>query len=401
MTALQKINIRRSEIRVKLSEIASTDGELSAETRSELDALKTEMNDLETRSQALILAGESEPEPEAEADAEGREMRSLIDGSNVGKIFDAALSGSPVDGETRELQEHFGLDRNAVPLDLLREVRAVTPGIDANTSVAETLQPVFASGAASFLEIPMPRVPVGARNYPVLTTRPTVGGPHSDSTSVAETTGAFEANELKPERVQASFFYKRTDAARFGEMDSALREALSSALMEKHDYEILRGTYGLFSADDGSGSPVLADNTQGTTDSYQTYISRLGFGRVDGRFAMTLNDLKVLVGAATYGHMGSVYTTPVYDNAANVLSNQLGGMRVSAHVPAVASDKQNAIVRLGMRRDAVSPVWEGVHLIPDEITKAATGEIVITAVMLFAMRVLRVGGFAKIETKHA
>ena len=65
------------------------------------------------------------------------------------------------------------------------------------------------------------------------------------------------------------------------------------------------------------------------------------------------------------------------------------GVRVSAHVPAVAGNKQNAVVRLGMRRDMVAPVWEGVTLIPDEITKAANGQIVVTAVMLHAVKILR------------
>ena len=37
----------------------------------------------------------------------------------------------------------------------------------------------------------------------------------------------------------------------------------------------------------------------------------------------------------------------------------------------------------------VAPIWEGVSLIPDEITKAADGEIVITAVMLHAVKILR------------
>ena len=68
-----------------------------------------------------------------------------------------------------------------------------------------------------------------------------------------------------------------------------------------------------------------------------------------------------------------------------------GGVRVSAHVPAVASTKQNAIVRLGTRRDMVAPIWEGVSLIPDEITKAKSGQIVITAVMLHAVKILRAG----------
>ena len=394
MTALQKLELRRSEIRVKLSDIATAEGELSDEQRSELDALKTEMNDLESRSQALILAGETQPDPVENDDSEGRELRSLIDASSVGMICDAALSGSPVDGETRELQEHLGLDRNFVPLDLLRETRAVTPGIDAGTSVAETLMPVFAQGATAFLHIPMPRVPVGARNFPVLTSRANVSGPHVDSTSVSETTGSFTANELKPGRIQASFFYRRTDSARFAELDSALREALSGSLMEALDNKVLTGANGLFTGTN------LANNAASGIDTFQTLISRLGFGNVDGRYANMLTDLKLLVGSATFAFAGTLYNNPVYDSANAVLSGKLGGFRVTAHAPAVASNKQNAIIRRGMRRDAVCPLWEGVKLIPDEITRVKTGEIQLTAVMLFAFKILRADGFVKVETQH-
>ena len=42
-----------------------------------------------------------------------------------------------------------------------------------------------------------------------------------------------------------------------------------------------------------------------------------------------------------------------------------GNVRVSAHVPAVSGDKQNAIVRLGMHSDYVAPIWEGITIIPD------------------------------------
>lgn len=395
MTALQKLNIRASDIRLKLSELASAEGELSDEQRSEIGKLKAEYQDIETRSQALTIAGDAEPEPEPVDDAEGRELRSLIDNSDVGLIVDAALSKGIVDGETRELQEHFELDANQVPLECL-ETRAVTTApTNTGRTQAEIIMPVFARGAAGYLNIPTPTVPVGDRLYPILTNRPTVGGPHTDSTSVDETTGSFTADALSPEIIKARFFYRRTDAARFAGMDSALREALGSALLEAHDYQILRGTAGLF-----TGTNITKTAGSGSADSFQTYVSRLGFGRVDGRFANMLSDIKVLVGSATFAHMGTQYNTPVYDNAANVLSNKLGGLRVTAHAPAVASSKQDAIVRLGNRRDAVSPVWQGVSLIPDEITGAATQEINITAYMMFAMKILRAGGFAKIETQH-
>ena len=79
-----------------------------------------------------------------------------------------------------------------------------------------------------------------------------------------------------------------------------------------------------------------------------------------------------------------------------------GGVKVSAHVPGSVSNRQNVVIRRGMSESAVAPVWEGITLIPDEVTKADNGQIKITAVMLFAMKVLRTdGGLIKQQTDHS
>ena len=109
------------------------------------------------------------------------------------------------------------------------------------------------------------------------------------------------------------------------------------------------------------------------------------------------------MGSGTYGHAASQFRS---DNAGDRaaledLMQVTGGAMVSAHVPAVASNRQNVIVRLGSARDMVVPIWEGISLIPDEITGAKKGEINITAVMLHAVKILRAGGFYKQQTQHA
>ena len=78
-------------------------------------------------------------------------------------------------------------------------------------------------------------------------------------------------------------------------------------------------------------------------------------------------------------------------SALDRLMELTAGVRVSAHVPAPATNRQDAVIRRGMSTTATAPVWEGVTIIPDEVTKTKAGQIVITAVMLFAMKVLRTG----------
>ena len=179
-------------------------------------------------------------------------------------------------------------------------------------------------------------------------------------------------------------------------MGESLREALNSGLTEKVDAEGIAGTNGLLAGTN------LANHAAGGVTTFAQYVSRFGYGRVDGRYAPTAHDLRVLVGSPIYAHMGTVYKSAETDiSAVDRLMFVIGdgSVRVSAHVPGVSGKKQNAVIRLGMRRDMVCPMWAGVNLIYDEITGQTKGEINITAVLLFTTKILRSGGFYKQESQ--
>ena len=103
------------------------------------------------------------------------------------------------------------------------------------------------------------------------------------------------------------------------------------------------------------------------------------------------------MGSDAFGNAATKLPSAGEENALARIRNDSSGVRVSAHVPGEVSNKQNALVRLGTRMDYVAPVWGQVTLIPDEITKAAHGQIVLTAVLLYAAKLLRVGAFYKQE----
>ena len=178
-------------------------------------------------------------------------------------------------------------------------------------------------------------------------------------------------------------------------MGDALREALQGGIADKLDSEIMQGTNGLL-----TGS-ILDNHARAAASNYAHYVSQLLYERVDGRYAFDLADIRVVMGAETFGNAATKLPTNGEENALARIRNDSGGVRVSAHVPAKASSKQNALVRLGNRMDYVAPVWSGVTLIPDEITLAGKGQIQLTAVLLYAVKVLRKGGFYKQETNHS
>ena len=372
--------------------------ELSDDQRADMATFSTRMQQLEVEARAAIMA-EDVPTITTTTvpDGEDRELRSLIDRANIGAIFEAALEHRQTVGPEAELQTHYRLAANSIPLALL-ETRGVTPAPGQVAQNQSAIIPgVFPQSCAAFLGIDMPTVPVGEAVYPVLSTNATVGTP-AENAPQAETTGSFSADVLSPSRLQASFFYSREDRARFSGMDEALRMNLSDALADGLDKQILAGTEGLFTG------TKLANHNVAAVTTYANYRAELGYARVDGTFAGSVGDLRIVMGASTYGHAAGVFRSANAGDRAALedLMSVTGGVKVSAHVPAATgAHKQECVIRLGSRRDMVAAIWEGVTLIPDEITKAANGQIVVTAVMLHAVKILRAEGFYKQQTQHA
>ena len=341
MTAKQKIEVKKGEketreraIKKRINEILGLDeSATTAEIRTERDSLMTEsravsdaIDELETQRQAAILAA---PETEVTDDAEGRELRMLTDGANLGAIFNAAIEHRATDGREAEIQAHFKLGGNQVPVSMLTEHRtAGSTGAPANvgTSQAPIIPAVFPQSVAAFLSIPQPTVPVGDATFPVLSTSAAVRTP-AEGAEAATSAGAISAELLAPSRLQASMFFTREDQARFMGMDSALRMNLSDALADKLDAEAISGTNGLLNG------TILANNNVSAVTTYALYRSGLLFGRVDGKYAGEAGDVRIVLGTATYAHAASVYRSTDSDSSAlDLLMRDAGGVRVSAHV---------------------------------------------------------------------
>ena len=393
--------IRISEIRSRLNELNGlSDDAVTDALRDEERALVAEQVERETEYRAALTA-EDDEHAIVPVDAEDREYRALLVRGNVGRILTAFVEHRSVEGSDAEIQQHRGLASNQIPLDMLRlpvEHRAVTTGpTHVGTTEQPAIMPVFAAGVGAFIGADRPTVDAGTVAFPILDERPTVGGPHTDSTAVDETTGSFSSSLLTPGRVQASYFYRRTDAARFSSLDPALRQALNGGLEESLDAELFAGTEGLLTGTN------LPNHAAAAVTSFALYLAQFGHARVDGRYAAALADVRAVMGSATYAHAGGQYRSNNADySALDALVAKTGGVRVSVHVPAVASKKQNAVVRLGMHDRAVLQVmWDGVTLIPDEVTKVSTGEVAITAILLVATKILRADSFYKVETQHA
>ena len=388
MTPTQRIQIRMSETREKINELVAAQ---SAEDISRRDTLSAEHKAQEAELRAAI-----EAEGAAHTSTETREWADLNNRFDLGEMFTNVMEHRVSTGPIGEVQKERGIAANAIPTEILMEKRAVTPAPgDVGQTQSQITGYVFPQSVAAFLGIPSPIVPVGDATFPVLTSNPAAGVP-AENAAQSETTGAFSADVLSPGRIQASFFWSREDAGRMAGMGDALQEALQGGIADKLDQQIINGTNGLLNG------TILANHARASASDYAHYVAELLYGRVDGTYAFDLADIRVVMGAGTFGNAATKLPTNGEENALARIRNDSSGVRVSAHVPAVSgASKQNALVRLGTRQDYVAPVWGQVTLIPDEITLASKGQVQLTAVLLFAAKVLRVGGFYKQETNHS
>ena len=401
MLKSQKLEIEAGEKRQALSALVKKDT-LTDEERVQLDGLTTRLLDIETEKRGALVAEDIERAAAGPSfgDNEHREMPALVDGSSLGRVFAAIMSQQQPSGREAELQQHLGLAGNMIPLALLRsrepETRAQTQGPSSVGVDQHTIVPgVFPQSCGMWIGCGMPTVGVGETTFPVLETNANAEN-LAEGASGTETDGTFAAALLAPTRIQAEFFYSREDRARFAGMDESLRKNLSDSLAAGLDKNIIAGPNGLLG---GSNLTAVATTTR---DTFATYRSRLVYGRIDGTSASMASDLKMVVGAATLADMAGQYRgNSADDSALDSIMRLTSGVKVSAHVPAVDTTKQDVIVRRGMHEAMKAPIWEGVEILTDDLTKAKTGQVVLTAIMLHAVRILRTADWSRVETKHA
>ena len=397
MTPLQKAQLKLSTSREAANDLAAK-ADRTPEEDQKLTELRNKHKELEKEYRTAL---EPTVEPRVTVrDGETREFDELLSRSTVGRVLTAALSQRSTDGAEAELQQHFGLAANQIALEQL-ETRAVTPApSDVGSSQQPIIPAIFPDGVASFLGVGMPTVGVGEATYTVLTTGATVHTP-AKSSAAAETTGAFSASVLSPKRAQASFFWSIEDEARLAGMEDALRSNLTQALSSKFDNILLNdSTAGLL------GGGLTAPNDPSSVVDWPGYKGLLT-DQVDGHYASMPDQVRMLIGSKTYTHMETLYRVLAANGGVNESSYELlvrksGGVRISSHVVAPSANIQGLIaVRRPSALHAVMPLWRGITLIPDRVTKAANGQVQLTAVALYGLSVLRSAGFGRLKVKLA
>ena len=403
MLRSQELQLRASEIRQRLNELAGKDS-LTAEERAEVDTLSTELSTVETQYRAAAQAEDAEArEHRAEGDGESAEHRSLIGRVRCGEYLQAAVEQRAVSGAEAELCAAVGLAAQGrmpwaalLPRNVEARADAATsaPADGIPTNQAEILSRVFARSATAYLRVDFPSVGVGEASYPVFAT-----GAAADMAAKAGAVDAdaatFNANTLKPKRLSAAYLWGAEDEAELRGLEEGLREDLGMAMSDAMDKQVLVG--------DGTGANIGGFTTGGANgalnaalpadqNAVATYADfrKLYTGFVDGKYANDASEVRALVTASTYAYADSVFRANESEDTGLMAAMRIGGgFRVSGNMPATASNNDLVLRCRGMARAAVAPVWQGLRLIRDEVTAANKGQVRLTAIALWNFAVIR------------
>ena len=414
MTNRQKLEVRASEIRERLNELSNLD-ELKEEHRAEIDRLSTEYRGVEAKLRASILgegaagdgaadegaADEGAADEGAGEDAEAVELRQLQDRVELRRYMAAAAQDVDPGGAEKELVDALGLTNAGagvvvpwVALDVEeRQDVATTAPATVNRSMESILGRVFARTSAAWAGVRMPGVGVGERDYPVLTTG-TTATTEAKGATVDAGAATFTVVSIGPRRLTARYLFAVEDLAVFSGMEEALRADLGGTMGEELDKALLTGdgtspnVAGFFDNDALSAPTAAASETDNAG-----YVNAIT-DRVDGRYAVDASTVRMLVGSKTYGHMASKWLASTDTSALSQVRAMSGGVRVSAHVPAVAAKKQEALLIRG-GGSAVAPMWPVLSMIRDPYSGAAKGEISLTVVALYGFKIVRAAGYAR------
>ena len=340
-----------------------------------MEGLNTKYRNTEIRFQSALIqeAAEKEESPDSDVDGEIFEIRELRHNVNTTAYIYAALQDQPLEGREKELNDALKLAGagTVMPMAALLsnedrlELRAATNApSDSDVIVQQILGRVFAGGALAHLGVSFPAVPTGASNYPVISAG-VVPATADKGGAANQTAASITANKLDPKRLTAEYLVRIEDIMTLRNMEDAMRMDLAGALTEAADKE------GIIA--DGSDPDITGFDTALTAASdpaaestFSDYASARP-GMVDGRYAMSAEGVRLVVGAATYAHAATKFQTGSGQAALSMLN-----ARVSPFVAAPASDIQRAFASRSMGR-AVAPMWPSVSLIRDNVSRFQQG----------------------------
>lgn len=412
MTPKQRAELRASEIRSKLSELGGVET-LTDEQRTEIDELRQEYQDTETRIRALAI---SEDEPESEEvetiDSEEKEKRELRAKVTAGTYAHQVQFGRAYDGAEAEYNAAMGHGPEAFPLELLAppaepvEERA-TSDIDTVTKSSRWVDRLFADTAAMRIGISPDTVAPGEESYPI-TTGGASAAQRARSEAAADATTAMSADKLGPLRNVVSSTYNVEDDMRNPGYSAAIERDLRGVLTEGLDRAVFLG-------DDGaSGTDADITGLMTATGLIEKEITQANKVKgsnvlqvfaelINGKAAVSAADIRTVLAEGAYqlwlytlANTGASVDTTIMEfiRRAGIMVTTRGDLETGTD----ANDFGGFIgLNRGIEGAAAMPIWSSALLIRDPYGGATKGEVTLTLTTQWNFALIRASNFARLK----
>ena len=425
MTNLQKLELRRSEIRSRLGELMAVENRNEDES-AEMDKLTKEFQEKESEYRAaLVLETEKAEKKETENTSEAREIRELRGKAKLQDYIMAAVEKRSLTGPMAELNSALEVkpvgnnggivipfsvfvERREVSKDPEKRAFTGTGAYSGGEVQRPILQELFGPGIFDVLGVRVDSVPVGASEWPLLTGNVAGEQKKEGAAATDATASTFTVATLKPKRLTAEIELTHELIASVVGVENHFRMNLLDALKSKQQGLILTGAAptnanpqhveGFFTK--LTGADLAA--AEATAADY----GRLHSLAVDGIHASMETEVMSVIGDETYRHAAGLYIVGSGEAGSELLKRRSGGcMASSSYIPDASAMKQSAILHAGgsnggaMRGDSVAAVWEGAGLevVRDFYSNASVG-ITLTGIILWdAYTALRTGAYKQID----
>lgn len=402
-----KLQKRQSEIRQEMASLSAKSEPSEDELRS-MDSLGDEYSSNETRYRAALIAEDTERR-EAGAELETRSEREYADLVGRFELRQVALAldeGAALEGPTREVVEELrsagGYQGVPVPWQALerRAGETVASGTPAPIDTRPIIDRLFPASVAARMGASMINIGSGQVEYPVNTSSTTVGWQATETGDVGAPS-PFETVDrpLAPDYtlgVQMAIT-RKTMKQSGAALEAAVRRDMNSAMAQEMDRVAFLGE-GSGSAQplgviEGASTYGITETAVGAPASWQAFRARITQFMVANAISSP-SDVRLLIRPEIYDSMDDTLLTGTAVSEFDRLARHIGEGNVamsSNALAAPAGGESSAL--LTTSTNGVPPMfvatWGAVDMIRDPFTRAASGQLVLTALATMDVTIAR------------
>lgn len=390
MLQSKKIELRKSEIRQSLSELAGKETPTEDEVRS-MDSLDREYRTAEVKYRAALISEDSERR-EAGAEMEtrsDREFAEIISGYELRQVALHLSEGAALSGPTAEVVQEMrsagGYRGVPVPYAALetRAGESIASGQVNPKQIRPTIDRLFPGSVASRLGVQSIQIAQGEVAFPVATSGAVfgwqttelgnVGGPNPYATT---------ERSLNPDQTggaQMSISRKALKQAGAG-LEQAIRRDLNAVIATEIDRVVVNGS-------GAAGQPLgliagavpygIASTAVGAAATWAAFRAQI-VAFMTANAITSASQVNLAFGPAIWAELDEALITGTAVSEWDRLVKHVANPAISNVIPV-----QTAILTANVQ--GVAPgylgLYGGVDMIVDPYTKAASGELILTGLV--------------------